>query len=65
MHSSTKCVLSPIFGDGRLTNERNTRFTVHVGTDGRITVPKGVRDALGIVEGDLVECSVRKVKRGT
>jgi AbrB family looped-hinge helix DNA binding protein len=41
------------------------RFTVYIGKDGRITVPKGVRDALGIVEGDLVECTIRKVKRGT
>lgn len=46
-----------------MTNERETRFTVHVRDDGRITIPDGVRDALGIVEGDLVECSVRKVTR--
>lgn len=64
-HSRTKCALSPIFGDDQLTKERGMRFTVYIGKDGRITVPKGVRDALGIVEGDLVECTIRKVKRGT
>ncbi|TRZ49434.1 MAG: hypothetical protein D4S01_08535 [Dehalococcoidia bacterium] len=38
-------------------------FTVYIGKDGRLTVPKGTRDALGIVDGDLIECTVRKVKR--
>jgi len=57
--------LSPIFGDDWLNKEREMKFTVYIGKDGRITVPKGVRDALGIVEGDLVECTIRKVKRGT
>lgn len=49
-------------GVGVLTEERETRFTVYIGKDGRMTVPKGVRDALGIEEGDLVECAIRKVK---
>ena len=57
--------LSPIFGDDRLTKEMKMMFTVYIGEDGRITVPKGVRDALDIVEGDLVECTIRKIKRGT
>jgi bifunctional DNA-binding transcriptional regulator/antitoxin component of YhaV-PrlF toxin-antitoxin module len=48
-----------------LNKEREMKFTVYIGKDGRITVSKGVRDALGIVEKDLVECSIRKVKRGT
>jgi len=48
-----------------LTKEMKMMFTVYIGEDGRITVPKGVRDALGIVEGDLVECTIRKIKRGT
>jgi AbrB family looped-hinge helix DNA binding protein len=48
-----------------LTTEIKMMFTVYIGEDGRITVPKGVRDALGIAEGDLVECTIRKIKRGT
>ncbi len=40
-------------------------FTVYIGTDGRMTVPKEVRDALGIAEGDLVKCTIRKVKQRT
>ena len=40
-------------------------FTVYIGKDGRLTVPKGTRNALGIVGRDLIECTVRKVKRGT
>jgi AbrB family looped-hinge helix DNA binding protein len=43
-------------------NGEETKFTVYIGNDGRITVPKEVRDALGIVKGDLVECTIRKVK---
>lgn len=57
--------LSPIFGDDRLTKEMKMMFTVYIGEDGRITVPKGVRDALDIVDGDLVECTIKKIKRGT
>ena len=38
-------------------------FTVYIGKDGRLTIPKGTRDALGIVDGDLIECTVRKVKQ--
>jgi len=42
--------------------EKNEKsFTVYIGKDGRLTVPKGTRDALGIVDGDLIECTVRKV----
>jgi len=47
-----------------MSQEEKT-FTVYVGKDGRITVPKALRDALSITEGDLVECTIRKVKRGT
>jgi AbrB family looped-hinge helix DNA binding protein len=52
---------APIIGDGWL-KEKETKFTIYVGKDGRITVPKGVRDALGIREGDLVECAIRKIE---
>ena len=37
-------------------------FTAYVRKEGRMTVPKGVRDALGIKEGDLVNCAIGKVK---
>jgi len=38
-----------------MIKEKKMSFTVYIGTDGRLTVPKGVRDGLGIVEGDLIE----------
>lgn len=37
-------------------------FTAYVRRNGRMTVPKGVRDALGVREGDLVKCTISKVK---
>ena len=37
-------------------------FTVYVRGAGRITIPKQVRDALGIEEGNLVVCKVSKVE---
>ena len=37
-------------------------FTVYVRKDGRMTVPKGVRDALGIEEDSLVKCEIKKVE---
>lgn len=37
-------------------------FTAYVRRDGKVTVPKGVRDALSIEEGDLVECKIKKVR---
>lgn len=37
-------------------------FTVYVRREGRITVPKELRDAYDIVEGDLVECKIRKLR---
>ena len=44
-----------------MTVER-AEFTVYVRKDGRMTVPKGVRDALGIEEGNLVKCEIKKVE---
>lgn len=38
------------------------RFTAYVRRDGKVTVPKVVRDALGIEEGDMIECKIKKVR---
>jgi AbrB family looped-hinge helix DNA binding protein len=40
-------------------------FTSYVRKEGRITLPKEVRDALSIREGQLVKCKIEKVKAGT
>jgi len=37
-------------------------FTAYVRRNGRMTVPKEVRDALGIDEGSLVKCKIRRVE---
>jgi AbrB family looped-hinge helix DNA binding protein len=37
-------------------------FTVYMRQEGRVTVPKELRDAYEIKEGDLVECKIRKIK---
>jgi AbrB family looped-hinge helix DNA binding protein len=37
-------------------------FTAYVRRNGRMTVPKEVRDALGIEEGNLVKCKIRTVE---
>ena len=37
-------------------------FTVYMRCEGRITVPKEIRDAYKIREGDLVECKIKKIK---
>jgi len=37
-------------------------FTSYVRKEGRITLPKEVRDALNIEEGHLVRCKIEKVK---
>lgn len=41
--------------------EEEVEFTVYVRKDGRMTVPKEVRDALHIKEGNLVKCKIAKV----
>jgi len=37
-------------------------FTAYVRREGRITLPKEVRDALSVKEGNLVRCKIEKVK---
>jgi AbrB family looped-hinge helix DNA binding protein len=37
-------------------------FTVYMRREGRVTVPKELRDAYNLSEGDLVECKIRKIK---
>ena len=39
-----------------------TEFTAYVRKEGKVTVPKEVRDALNIARGDLVRCKIMKVK---
>ena len=46
-----------------MSEEREMSFVAYVKVGGRITIPKSVRDALGIEENDLVECTVRKVRK--
>ena len=36
-------------------------FTSYVRTEGRVTVPKELRDGYDIKVGDLVECVIKKV----
>jgi AbrB family looped-hinge helix DNA binding protein len=45
-----------------LSEERFVEFTVYVRKEGRITVPREVRAALDIDEGDLVKCRIEKLK---
>ena len=37
-------------------------FTVYVRREGRVTVPKELRDAYDIEEGNLVECHIKKIR---
>jgi bifunctional DNA-binding transcriptional regulator/antitoxin component of YhaV-PrlF toxin-antitoxin module len=36
-------------------------FMAYMRCEGRITVPKEIRDAYKLGEGDLVECQIRKI----
>ena len=37
-------------------------FTVYMRQEGRVTVPKELRDAYDLKEGDLVECCIKKIR---
>ena len=45
-----------------IKQSKEVAFTAYLRREGRITVPKEVRDALGVEEGALVECRIRKAK---
>jgi len=45
-----------------LSEEKAVEFTVYMRKEGRITVPREVRDALAIEEGNLVRCKVEKLR---
>ncbi len=52
------------FGCDSLSDEdgKEMVFTAYVRIEGKLTIPKEVRDALDIKRGDLVECRIRKIK---
>ncbi len=37
-------------------------FTVYMRREGRVTVPKELRDAYDLKEGDLVVCNIKKIR---
>ena len=51
-----------MFGADMLAWKSEMEFTKYIRREGRITVPKEIRDALGLREGELVQCTISKVK---
>jgi bifunctional DNA-binding transcriptional regulator/antitoxin component of YhaV-PrlF toxin-antitoxin module len=51
-----------VFGLKAVGKKAESVFTAYLRCEGRVTVPKCVRDAYGIEEGDLVECRIRKLR---
>jgi len=45
-----------------LSEEKVVEFTVYVRKEGRVTVPREVRAALNIEEGNLVKCKIEKIE---
>jgi len=37
-------------------------FTSYVRNEGRVTIPKSLRDAYNFKEGDLVECKIKRIR---
>jgi bifunctional DNA-binding transcriptional regulator/antitoxin component of YhaV-PrlF toxin-antitoxin module len=44
--------------------ESSVEFTVYLRKEGKITVPKEVRDAMGLTNGDLIRAKIVKVQAG-
>lgn len=51
-----------MFGVDLLIRKKKMEFTTYVRKEGRITVPKEIRDALGIKEDELVTCTITKTR---
>ena len=62
-HSATRNVRMNFWGL-RLASKEKTQavFMAYLRVEGRITIPKELRDAYNLKEGDLVECQIRKIK---
>jgi len=52
-------------GANKQVQAKDATFRVRIISGGRVTIPTGVRELLGVRDGDYVVCSVRAAKRGT
>ena len=50
-----------VFRGEHLSEGKTVEFTVYVRKEGRITIPREVRAALNIEEGNLVRCKIEKL----